>query len=154
MALKLRRLTRTFTNAILPQTTGAVSLKRALGSDIPYHHNFVLARLSAYHRADHDLQEEGCAHDARDLQCVRALPLVGADLHGVDLRPGHTTSAAVALEGHRVWDARHGVRGDDHRMPFLDLTSAPDPDDVGRLERKRQVDTTGFPASAATAYGE
>ena len=35
MALKLRRLTRTFTNAILPQTTGAVSFKRVLGSDIP-----------------------------------------------------------------------------------------------------------------------
>src|SRR5947199_1844820 len=161
MALKLRRLTRTFTNAILPQTTGAVSLKRALGSDIPYHHNFVLARLSAYHRADHDLQEEDCAYDARGLQCVRAPPLVGADLHGVHLRPGHTTSAAVALEGHPVWDARHGVRGDDHRMPFLDLTSAPDPDDVGRLEnesgglgRRRQVDATRFPGSAAAAYGE
>ena len=154
MALKLRRLTRTFTNAILPQTTGAVSLKRVLGSDIPYHHNFVLARLSAYHRADHDLQEEGCAYDARELQCVRAPPLVGADLHGVHLRPGHTTSAAVALEGHPVWDARHGVWGEDHRMPFLDLTSAPDPDDVGRVDGKRQVDTTGFPAAAATASDE
>jgi len=39
-------------------------------------------------------------------------------------------------------------------MPFLDLTSAPDPDDVGRVDGKRQVDTTGFPAAAATAYDE
>src|SRR5436190_16327288 len=147
MALKLRRLTRTFTNAILPQTTGAVSLKRALGSDIPYHHNFVLARLSAYHRADHDLQEEGCAYDARELQCVRAPPLVGADLHGVHLRPGHTTSAAVALEGHPVWDDRHGVWGADHRMPFSDLTCAKDPDVVGRVAGQRRVTTKGIRAA-------
>src|SRR5437879_13369113 len=100
MALKLRRLTRTFTNAILPQTTGAVSLKRVLGSDIPYHHNFALARLSAYHRADHDLQEAGCAYDAREPQCARAPPLAGADLHAAHRRPGHTTSATVAPAGH------------------------------------------------------
>jgi hypothetical protein len=39
-------------------------------------------------------------------------------------------------------------------MPFLDLTSAPDPDDGGRLQRKRLLDTTGFPAAAVTAYGK
>ena len=68
MALKLRRDMDDFTNRWPPQQDGAVSFKRVLGSDIPQHHNFVLARLSAYRRADHDLQEEGCAYDARDLQ--------------------------------------------------------------------------------------
>jgi len=39
-------------------------------------------------------------------------------------------------------------------MPFLDLTSAPDPADGGRLKRNGLLDTTGFPAAAVTAYGK
>jgi hypothetical protein len=36
-------------------------------------------------------------------------------------------------------------------MPFLELTTAPDPDDVGRLKRIWEVDTTRFPDAAAGA---
>jgi len=125
-----------------------------LGSDINSTTLMLTTVLSARRRTDRDLQEEGADYDACELQCVRAPPMVGADLHRVHLRPGHSTSAAVALDGHPVWDARHRVWGEDHRMPFLDLTTAPDPDDGGRLQGNRLLDRTGFPATAATACGK
>src|SRR5438477_448420 len=73
---------------IVPAHTGR-------GYRVPRYVVFILTPvLSACRITDHDLQKDGCAYDARGLQCVRAPPLVGADLHGgspLTLKPTSST---------------------------------------------------------------
>src|SRR5438132_7071678 len=68
-----------------------------------------------------------------------------AVLHGVHLNPGNATPARRALPGHLERDTRDRVLGDDHRTPFLDPASGPDPHRVAGVDGCWLIDRTPSP---------
>jgi len=69
--------------------------------------------------------------------------------HGVHLNPGNATPAHGALPGRLERDARDRVVGDDHRTPFVDSASGPDPHWVVRVDGCWLIDMTPTPIVGA-----
>src|SRR5688572_1496006 len=90
MALKLRRRAEIITKAILPQTTGAVSFKRVLGSTAEH-------RIEVPHRISDPLLVSGLVIPDRSL--LQCQPSTQATSHAKEIRhPRHLDRPARGLE--------------------------------------------------------
>jgi len=104
------------------------------------------AKQRAHPRLSHEEQSCG-AYDIGDGFGERAV----AVLHRVHLNPGNATPAHDTFTGRFERDARDGVLGDDHRTPFLDPASGPDPYRVAGVDGCWLIDRTPSPIVAPAA---
>src|SRR5436189_2337794 len=95
------------------------------------------AKQRAHPRLSHEEQSCG-AYDIGDGFGERAV----AVLHRVHLNPGNATPAHDTFTGRFERDARDGVLGDDHRTPFLDPASGPDPYRVAGVDGRSEEHTS------------
>src|SRR6266550_2114948 len=106
-----------------------------------------LSILGGHQRAHCRLKKETYGNNPYSLRGVFGERAV-AKLHGVHLRPGHPTPAAVAPHGHLIRDAGHRVLGDDDRMPLVDLAATPDPHRAVPLDGCWLIEGTPPPITA------
>src|SRR6267142_1283194 len=99
-------------------------------------------------------RDKAHGNNAYDLYDLERTCLLVVDLRRVHLCPGYPQHAAVTGDGHRGRDARDRYFGDDHRMPGLDLTAAPDPYHCLRQEGCWQIGRARPPIGAAACGKE
>jgi len=126
-------------------------IRTGTGRSCPKRENFILASVqTAKQTGQRELPHEEQRWDAHDLGDGFGERAV-AVLHGVHLNPGNATPADDALAGRFERDARDGVLGDDHRTPFLDPASGPDPHRVAGVDGCWLIDRTPPPIVAPAA---